>query len=450
MTVTRFAPSPTGLLHAGNLRTAVLNWLVARKQGGRFILRIDDTDPERSEERFVDAIRRDLEWLGLTWDAEHRQSERLDLYHDAAGRLRDAGRLYDCYETAAELDLRRKVQLSRHLPPVYDRAALKLSDADRARLQAEGRAAHWRFLLQHAPIEWNDLIRGDERVDPASLSDPVLIREDGQILYTLASVVDDAEMGVTHVIRGADHVTNTGTQIQIFSALGAEPPAFGHHSLLTGPGGEALSKRLGSLSVAALREAGVEPVALVSFLARLGSSAPVEVVSDMQAVIDGFDISSFGASPTRFDPDELTAHSSKTLRGMPFEYVRDRLEGIGIPKEISADIWSTIGPNLDRLEDAGEWWSICRDGAQPVVAPEDEGFVADALAILPPRPWDEGTWKVWTDAVKAKTGRKGRGLFLPLRRVLTGRDRGPEMAALMPLLAPPRLTGGPAGGTEDA
>ncbi|MDT8344210.1 MAG: glutamate--tRNA ligase [Thermohalobaculum sp.] len=449
-TVTRFAPSPTGLLHAGNLRTAVLNWLMARKCGGRFILRIDDTDAGRSEQRFVDAIRRDLDWLGLHWDAEVRQSARLDLYADAAERLRAAGRLYDCYEAAAELELRRRVQLSRHLPPVYDRAALGLTEADRARLRAEGRAPHWRFLLAREAVGWDDLIRGPERVEAASLSDPVLIREDGQVLYTFASVVDDADLGVTHVIRGADHVTNTGAQIQIFAALGAAAPAFGHHSLLVGPEGEGLSKRLGSLSVAALREAGVEPLAVVSFLARLGSSHPVEVVADMAALVEGFEIGAFGASPTRFDPVELAAHSAKTLRALPFGDVRDRLEAIGVAPETAPAFWAAVGHNLDRLDDAAGWWAICRDGAEAAVAPEDAGFVADALALLPPRPWGAETWKAWTDAVKAATGRKGRALFLPLRRALTGRDHGPEMAALMPLLSTPRLTGALRGGKDGA
>ncbi|MEO0822996.1 MAG: glutamate--tRNA ligase [Pseudomonadota bacterium] len=431
---TRFAPSPTGLLHMGNIRAAVLNWLTARAAGGRFLLRIDDTDRERSTEAFADQIRRDLEWLGLHWDEEIRQSDRVERYEAAAARLVEAGRLYEAFETPQELELRRKSLAMRGLPPIYDRAALDLSDADRARLRAEGRVPHRRFLLDRTVETWEDVIRGTERVDCASVSDPVLFRADGQLLYTLASVVDDAELGITHVIRGADHVTNTGTQIQIFHALGAEPPAFGHHSLLTGPGGEGFSKRLGTLSVKALREGGTEPRAILAFLARLGSSHAVEVVTEEAGLLEGFDLAAFGRAPTKFDEAELALHSAKTLRALDYSAVAERLAALGVPAEAGPAFWAAVGPNLDRLEDAAAWWRICRAGAQPAVAEEDRAFVAEALAALPPRPWDGGTWAAWTAAVKAATGRKGRGLFLPLRRALTGRDKGPEMGALMPLL----------------
>lgn len=437
MTVTRFAPSPTGLLHVGNLRSAVLNWALARKAGGSFVLRIDDTDRERSEERHVEAIRHDLDWLGLARDREERQSARLGHYAAAAERLAAAGRLYDCFETPLELDLKRKTQLNQGLPPVYDRAALKLTDADKAKLRAEGRRPHRRFLLERREVRWDDLIRGPQHVDAASLSDPVLVREDGQVLYTFASVVDDAAMGVTHVVRGADHVTNTAAQIQILEALGAPPPAFGHHSLLTGPEGEGLSKRLGSLSIAALREAGVEPLALVSFMARLGSARPVEVMTTLDEVVAGFDIAEFGLSPTRFDPHELMLHSARTLRALPFDRVKDRLGAIGVTPEATRDFWAAVAPNLDRFAEAGEWWALCRDGAAGAVPPEDAAFVAEAMRLLPARPWGTETWKGWTEAVKAATGRRGRALYRPLRLALTGREHGPEMAALMPLLQKP-------------
>jgi len=437
MTVTRFAPSPTGLLHVGNLRTAVMNWALARRAGGTFILRIDDTDRDRSEARYSDAIRRDLEWLGLIWDREERQSARLDRYAEAEDRLRKAGRLYDCFETPLELDLKRKKQLNMGQPPIYDRAALRLSEAERDRLRARGRRPHQRFLLEHHEVTWDDLIRGPQHVDAASVSDPVLIREDGQRLYTLASVVDDAEMAITHVVRGADHVTNTGAQIQVFEALGFAPPGFAHHSLLTGPQGEALSKRLGTLALADLREAGIEPVALVAFMARLGSSQPVEVMTSLDEVLVGFDIASFGLSPTKFDVAELQLHSTKTLHNLPLDEVRERLQAIGVDAETAPAFWEAVHPNVTRMADAAAWWALCSDGAAPVVAPEDAGFVAEALAMLPPRPWGPQTWRDWTTAVKAKTGRKGRGLFRPLRLALTGLDHGPEMAALMPLLQQP-------------
>ncbi|HUS56369.1 MAG TPA: glutamate--tRNA ligase [Thermohalobaculum sp.] len=437
MAITRFAPSPTGLLHVGNLRSAVMNWAMARQTGGTFILRIDDTDAERSEDRYADAIRRDLEWLGLNWDREERQSARLNRYREAAETLRREGRLYDCFETPLELDLKRKKQLNQHLPPVYDRAALKLTEAGKARLLAEGRHPHQRFLLEQSEVRWDDLIRGPQHVDAHSLSDPVLFREDGQLLYTLASVVDDAEMAVTHVVRGADHVTNTGAQIQIFAALGAVPPAFGHHSLLTGLQGEGLSKRLGTLSLGDLRDAGVEPLALVSFMARLGSARPVEVMGSLDDIVAGLDIGSFGLSPTKFDPEELQLHSAKTLRALPVVSVKKRLEDIGIPDESALEFWQAVGPNLDRIGDAADWWALCRDGTDPVIDSVDAGFVAEAMALIPPRPWGPETWQEWTAAVKAATGRKGRGLFRPLRLALTGREHGPDMKTLMPLLRKP-------------
>ena len=436
MTVPRFAPSPTGYLHVGNLRTAVLNWLVSAKAGGSFILRIDDTDPERSRAEYTDQIRRDLEWLGLEWDREEHQSARLALYHAAADRLRAVKRLYDCYETPLELELKRKKQLNAGQPPVYDRTALMLTDTEKQKLRAE-RNAHWRFLLDRDEIAFDDLIRGPQKVDAASLSDPVLIRADGQLLYTLASVVDDAEMGVTHVVRGADHVTNTGAQIQIFRALGAEPPAFAHHSLLTGPEGEALSKRLGTLALKDLRHAGIEPMALLAFMARLGSSLPVEVITDRAALIESFDLGQFGMAPTRFDPDELRLHSAKTLRAQPFEAVASRLAEAGVPDDMAPAFWAAIGPNLDRMDEVRAWLGLIRNGAAPKIEPGDEEFVARAMALLPPRPWTDATWGEWTAVVKEATGRKGRALFQPLRRVLTGRDHGPDMGALMPLLDGP-------------
>ena len=434
MIVTRFAPSPTGLLHAGNLRTALMNALLARRSGGRFLLRFDDTDAARSQERYVAAIREDLRWLGLDWHAEIRQSARLGRYAAAAERLREAGRLYPCYETAEELERRRRLQRARGAPPVYDRAALALTESERATLEAEGRRPHWRFRLDPSPAEWADGVQGAVRIDPASVSDPVLIREDGRVLYTLASVVDDAEFGVTDVVRGADHLTNTATQVQLFAALGAAPPRFAHHALLTGPGGAPLSKRDGARPLAELRAEGVEPEALVSLLARLGTSRDVEPVGGVYAAAAEFDLAAFGAAPVAFDPDRLARLSAQILREKPFEAVSDRLAALGIDGPDAASFWAAVRPNLDRLEDALDWWRIAREGAEPVVAPEDAEFVAQALATLPPRPWGPETWAAWTGALKAETGRKGAALFKPLRRALTGRDSGPDMAAFLPLI----------------
>ena len=436
MTTTRFAPSPTGYLHVGNLRTAVLNWLIARQAGGTFILRIDDTDPERSKPEYTDQIRRDLEWLGLTWDREEHQSARLDRYESAADAMRADGRLYECFETPLELDLKRKKQLNAGRPPVYDRAALTLTEADKAELRKD-RNGHWRFLLNQEPVHFTDLIRGAQNIDAGSLSDPVLIRGDGQVLYTLASVVDDAEMGVTHIVRGADHVTNSAVQVQIFAALGGQAPQMAHHSLLTDADGGALSKRLGTLALKDLRDAGVEPMALVAYMARLGSSLPIEVIAEHQALIDMFEIGQFGLSPTKFDADDMRGHSAKTLRALPFDAVAHRLSGAGVPDEMAETFWQVIGPNLDQLGEVQGWLDLLDNGTEPKVMDEDRDFVADALTLLPPRPWDETTWKAWTDAAKAASGRKGRALFQPLRRALTGRDHGPDMGALMPMLRGP-------------
>ena len=433
MVTTRFAPSPTGYIHVGNLRTALMNFLIARKAGGEFILRIDDTDPERSKEDYVDAIKEDLAWLGLHWDRVERQSLRLDRYAEAADRLREMGRFYECFESPTELDLKRKKQLNMGKPPVYDRAALSLSEEEKARLREE-RGGYWRFKLDLERIEWQDGIGGATSIDAASVSDPVLIRADGQVLYTLASVVDDTEMGVTHVVRGSDHVTNTATQIQIIRALGGTVPNFAHHSLLTGPQGESLSKRLGVLSLRDLRAQGVEPMALLSLMARLGSSDPVELRDDMGALIDGFDIARFGTAPTKFDEADLGPLSARLLHGAPLSEVAEDIAAAGVPEALAVPFWAAVHENVDTRADIATWWALCRDGAEPVIDAEDAEFIAEALTLLPEGPHDGETWKAWTTTVKDVTGRKGRGLFMPLRKALTGMSHGPDMGALLPLL----------------
>ena len=432
--ITRFAPSPTGYIHVGNLRTALMNYLIARKAGGTFILRIDDTDPERSKEEYVDGIKQDLEWLGLHWDRVERQSERLDRYHAAADELRAKGRFYEAFETPTELDLKRKKQLNMGKPPVYDRAALNLSDAEKDTLRAERGDGVWRFKLDQARIEWADGILGDISIDAASVSDPVLIRGDGQILYTLASVVDDTEMGVTHVVRGSDHVTNTATQIQIMAALGHDHPSFAHHSLLTGPQGEALSKRLGTLALRDLRAQGVQPYALLSLMARLGSSDPVELRTDMESLIEGFDINHFGSAPTKFDVRDLFPLTGRYLQTLTYAEVAGDIAAVGVPEDQAERFWAVTRENIETLHDLKGWWAMFRDGAEPVIEDEDKDFVAEAMEMLPEMPFDDSTWGTWTADVKEKTGRKGRGLFRPLRLALTGQESGPEMAAVMPLL----------------
>jgi glutamyl-tRNA synthetase len=425
--VTRFAPSPTGRLHVGNIRTALHNWLWARKEGGKFILRLDDTDQARSEEAFAQGIREDLAWLGLAPDEEDRQSDRFGRYEEALERLRAAGRVYPAYETAQELELRRKVLLGRGLPPVYDRAALKLTDEERSKLEAEGRRPHWRFRLDHdAPIEWDDLIRGHQHLDPALLSDPVVRREDGSWLYMLPSVVDDIDMGVTHVVRGEDHVTNTGLQLQMFAALDAAPPAFAHEALLVGSEGK-LSKRLGSLGVEAMKEAGIEPISMLAKLARIGTSLPVEPVTEAEPLIAGFDFATFGRAPARFDLDELAALNARVVHQLAFDVVANRL-----PRGMSEADWNAIRPNLKRVDEAADWWEILHGHVAEAAPAEDRAFLTGAATAAGEIDWADGPWAQLTARLKAE--RSGRALFHPLRRALTGRDSGPEMAVLLPLI----------------
>lgn len=433
MTITRFAPSPTGHIHVGNLRTALFNYLIARKAGGTFILRLDDTDQERSKEEYADGIKRDLDWLGLHWDRVERQSLRLDRYAEAADQLRAAGRLYEVFETPTELDLKRKKQLNMGKPPVYDRTGLGLSAADKDKLRAEGREGYWRFLLDQQRIEWTDGILGDISIDAASVSDPVLIRADGQVLYTFASSVDDTDMGVTDIVRGSDHVTNTATQIQIIHALGGMAPAFAHHSLLTGAKGEELSKRIGALSLKDLREAGVAPEALLSLMARLGSGLPVGLVS-LEDLAQQFDLSQFGASPTKFDAEDLWPLTRERNQALPFDTVKDQIATLGVPADQAERFWRVASQNITRLEDLAGWWQIFSEGADPQIDPEDAEFITQAMQMLPPPPYTEATWGDWTAKVKEATGRKGKGLFMPLRKAVTGQAHGPDMSEVMPLL----------------
>jgi glutamyl-tRNA synthetase len=428
--VTRFAPSPTGRLHVGNIRTALHNWLLARRHGGRFLLRIDDTDRARSTEDNVVAIRADLAWLGMHPDAEERQSARDAIYQAAFDRLIAAGRVYRCYETQGELDLRRKVLLSRGLPPVYDRAALALTEADHAARAAAGEAPHWRFLLDHdQPITWHDGIRGPQQFDPRQMSDPVVRRADGTWLYMLPSVIDDIAMGVTDVLRGEDHVSNTATQVQMFTALGAPCPRFAHAALLTGSEGK-LSKRLGALGMADWREAGIEPEAIIALLARLGTADPVDPALDADALAAAFDLSRFGRAPARFDDAELDRINAGVIHRLDYARVADRL-----PAGMDAAAWAAIRPNLTRVADAADWWQVIT-GPIAAPAPDDDtrAYLATAAAVAETLDWDTDPWSALTAALKDRTGRKGKDLFLPLRRALTGVDHGPDMKALLPLI----------------
>ncbi len=435
----RFAPSPTGYLHYGNLRTAVLNYLFAKKHGGHFLLRLDDTDQERSTEEFARQIAEDLHWLGFVWDGEAKQSDRTARYEAAAEQLKAAGRLYACYETPDELDRRRKRQLASGRPPIYDRAALKLTDDERARLEAEGRAPHWRFRLdnsgtagglvpEHTTVAWDDLIRGTQTVDLGSLSDPVLIRADGTFLYTFTSVVDDIDFGITHIIRGEDHVTNTGVQVDLFKALGAAPPAFAHHALLTASGDLKMSKRSGDMALMNSRE--LEPMAVASYVALIGTSDAIEPMRSMATLASMLDLSHVSTSAARFDLGELKALNARFLHATPYAEVAERLVAKGIGG--GEAFWLAVRGNLSVFDDVDAWWQVVNQAIAPVV--EDAEFLAKAAAVLPAEPWGEATWAEWTTAVKAATGAKGKALFHPLRLALTAQESGPELKALLPLI----------------
>lgn len=430
----RFAPSPTGRLHVGNVRTALLNWLFALRTGGQVLLRIDDTDLARSTSEFEQGIEDDLRWLGLNWGERANQSHRFEAYEKAAAKLKADGLLYPCYETEEELDRKRKIAQATGKPPVYDRAALKLADADRAKLEAEGRKPHWRFKLSGARRDWVDLVRGAQSIDTASLSDPVLIREDGAFLYTLPSVVDDIDFMITHIVRGEDHVTNSGVQIEIFEALGGDVPAFGHFPLLVGADGGALSKRLGSLSVSELREEGYEPIAVLSHLAKIGTSDPVEARQSIEQLAAEFDFAKIGRAPARFDPEELKRVNAAVLHGLDYASVRLRLAKLEADR--GEAFWNAIRANISLLPEARQWAHIVDGPIEPFVP--DAAFAAAAAEALPSGAYDATSWSAFTNAVKEKTGAKGKALFMPLRQALTGLNHGPEMAALFPLIGEER------------
>ena len=430
--ITRFAPSPTGFLHIGNARTAVLCDLLAKNTGGTLILRIDDTDTERSEERFVDGLHEDLARLGITPDRVERQSSRRERYTACITQLKASGRLYDCYETPEEIDMKRKIALGRGLPPIYDREGLRLTDADKAKLKAEGRTPHWRFKLDdNQMMQWCDKVRGDLSFDPKHLSDPVLIRENGDPTYMLPSAIDDMDFGVTMVLRGEDHVSNTAIQIQLFTALGVAAPDFAHLSLMKTAEGK-MSKRKGGFEIRGLLDDGIEPLGLVSYLARIGSSRPTEALESMDAAVAEFDFSVFSRSPSIFTRDELERINAKVVRGYSYDDIANRPEAAGI----AAPFWDAIKGNLTTVADVADWRAICLEEPTPLI--EEPAYIAQALALLPASPWDDSTWKTWTAAVKENTGRKGKALFMPLRKALTGRDNGPELDMLLPLIGEKR------------
>jgi glutamyl-tRNA synthetase len=443
--IVRFAPSPTGRIHIGNARTALMNFLFAKKQHGHFILRFDDTDVARSKEEYAASIEFDLAWLGISPDVVVRQSQRFSLYQATAEKLRAVGRLYPAYETAEELERRRRRQQARGLPPIYDRAALELTAAERARLEAAGRRPHWRFKLEPTIVRWDDLVRGESHIDSASLSDPVLLREDGTYLYTLPSVVDDIDLKVSHIIRGEDHVTNTAVQIQLFEALAGQgaAPLFGHHNLLTAASGEGLSKRSGALSIAALREEGIEPLAVAACAVLTGTSDSVHPIHSLDELAASLDLSHVSRTQARFDLEELRSLSARTLHHMSFEDAQERLAALGIAGPKAEDFWLAVRGNLSTFHESVDWWRVVTGEIEPDV--EDADVLIAARETLPEEPWDEATFARWTASLRERTNRKGKALFHPLRLALTGREQGPELAALLPLIgrvkAEARLSG---------
>lgn len=427
----RVAPSPTGRLHIGNARAALVNYLFARKEGGHFMLRMDDTDLERSTAEFEDFIKKDLSWLGLKWDSYARQSDRMGRYQEVFEKLKAMGRLYPAYETPEELEIKRKIQLSRGLPPIYDRAALKLSDAEKKKLEAEGHKPHWRFLLKHEAVEWNDLVRGPTHFEGSNLTDPVFFRADLQPVYMLASVVDDGDFAISHVIRGEDHVTNTAVQIQLWQALGFPVPQFGHFAMIVDASGEKFSKRLGSMSLQNLRDEGIEAMAICSLLARLGTSDPVVPRATIEELAGEFDLSTFGRARAKFDKNDLLMLNAKILHLTSYAEVKERLAQINLG-HITEEFWNAVRGNLNKLSDIKEWWDVCHQAITPVI--EDQSFITEAATLLPAEPWDVKTWNQWVEAVKNKSGRKGKALFMPLRKALTAREHGPELAGLLPFI----------------
>lgn len=430
----RFAPSPTGRMHVGNARTAIICWLFAQRHKGWYLLRIDDTDIERSKDEFTDAIKTDLGWLGIKWDESFHQRDRLARYSEVIEKLKADGRLYACYESPEELELKRKVLLSQKKPPVYDRASLNLTPEQKSEYEAQGRKPHWRFKLNNTPIVWKDLVRGEVKFDAAQITDPVLIREDGTPLYHLGSVVDDIDYKITHVVRGEDHLSNTAFHIQMFEAINGKRPEFAHLSLIADAEGGKLSKRLGSLSIGDLRDqTGLEPQSIISLMGRMGTSDPIEAFADTAALAATFDFSKFSRSTPKFDPEELIRLNARIIHQLSYAQVKDRLKNLA-GAEVDEDFWNAVRPNLEILGDFREWWSVAKMPVAASVAPEDKDFIAKAATLLPEGEFSKETWNTWLNAIKSNTDRKGKTLFMPLRKALTGMEHGPELDVLLPLI----------------
>jgi glutamyl-tRNA synthetase len=428
----RFAPSPTGLLHVGNLRTALVNYLFTKSQGGQFMLRIDDTDLARSKAEYEDGLKHELEWMGLHWDRFEKQSLRFERYEEARKKLVASGHLYPCYETPEEIDVKRKMQASRGLPPMYDRAALKLSDAEKAAFEAEGRTPHWRFKMAHAPIQWHDLVRGEVSFDGAKISDPVLIREDGVALFTLSTSVDDGEHGITHIMRGEDHVSNTAVQVQVMQALGYTPPQFGHMALLKMKEGK-ISKREGGGDVQSLREEGVFPLVLASYLAKIGTSDAIELAASMQELVQQFSVSKLGRAMANYDPEEVARLNHKYWRNISYEEMQTLLPNDWQRERVTKEIWGVIQSDVNSKADIGNWLTIIYGGVVTNLADSDAEYL-EQISNFIPEDLNNNSWNEFVEKTKQETGRKGKELFMPIRNVLTAGVHGPELDRLFYIL----------------
>ena len=429
-TVTRFAPSPTGLLHLGNIRTALINWLYARTNNGKFILRIDDTDLERSKDEYISQIKYDLDWLGIDYDETFNQSSRFDRYREQFEKLKADGRIYPCYETPEELERKRKLLIAAGGKQVYDRSAMELTDQQKKDYEAEGRKPHWRFLLKTERMKWDDLLKGEIDIDLTSLSDPVLFREDGVPLYTFSSAVDDIDYDITNVIRGDDHTSNTAVQVEIINALDQNKITFAHHALLKASSGDKLSKRDNVISISSFREANMEPISILSLLATIGTSNSIELKDNIDQIKSEFKLSTISTSPGRIEIDVLNALNKKQVQKYNFSEIEERLKKID--EKIDQKFWETIRGNLNVVEDIKQWTDIVFNSQ--TIKPSDKDYIKIAMELIPDDPWNDETWGQWTSAIKEKTGRKGKELFLPLREAFTGLNHGPEMKLLIQLL----------------
>ena len=432
--VLRFAPSPTGYLHVGNIRTALFNYLQAKKVGAEFILRLDDTDKERSSQHFIDQIKRDLEWLGIHWDRVEQQSLRIERYREVIAKFKDKKLVYECFETSLELELKRKKQHNQGKPPVYDRAALKLNTVEKDALRDNTRS-YWRFLLSGKAVTWRDEIAGEINVRTSVVSDPILVKGNGQFLYTLASVIDDSDFGVTDVVRGIDHLTNTAVQIEIFRNLSAGLPVFGHHSLIVDNSGENFSKRSGSLSIKSLKEAGIEAGAIVSKLVSLGTGDGLDLKNNIDELTAKFELGKYSTAPVKFEKEVLQTISRKFIANLSVSEISPFLDMIGVPDNIKENFWMMAKDNINSKDDLVEIWKLCKEGTNnPIIAPEDKQFIEVAITLIGEYPRDNDSWKTLTDKLNNLTGRSGKNLFMPLRYFLTGKSDGPDMKKLFPLM----------------